>query len=320
MLRRVLSKSRDYQKRPQIVLLSGGSGTGKTALISKAFHNSNKCLHGVGEFEQETQSHTKTPYTALMHCLSHVCREMIHHDYNTIINDPDSNQINVTYKYASRIRDQIKKEEIAKLSTFIPELAQLLALDGENDHCNGDGGDSDTTTNVHTATVSPIRTPQHIDLFVAANSNPLKYAIKCFLRAISIPERPLVLCMDNLQWIDHGSLEIIQSILADKRLYNMIFAGTYRDNEVAPGHRLIEFVGTFDVINVDAVGDSLLKKSPSSKDMKTQNVSIMTVNVDDLGVDVVESMLSDILNVEGEDIKMLAEVSIQEPTEIYFMF
>ena len=304
MLRRVLSKSRDYQKRPQIVMLAGGSGTGKTALISKAFHNSNKCLYGVGEFEQETQSHTKTPYTALMHCLSHICREMIHHDYNTIINDPDSNQINVIY--ASRIRDQIKKEEIARLSTFIPELAQLLALDGDgdeggNDHCNGDGCDIDTATISQTGTISPKR-------IVAANSNPLKYAIKCFLQAISIPERPLVLCMDNLQWMDQGSLEIIQSILADKRLYNMIFAGTYRDDEVTPGHRLIEFVKTFDVINVDAVEDSLLEKSPSSKDMNAQKVSIMTVNVDDLGVDVVESLLSDILNVEGEDIKMLAEV------------
>ena len=307
----MLSKSRDHQKRPQIVLLSGGSGTGKTALISEIYHNSNKCLYGVGEFEQETQSHSKTPYTALMHCLSHVCREMIHHDYNTIINDPN-NKMNATY--ASRIRDQIKEEEIARLATFVPELTQLLSLDGcggevgVSDAVNGDcdsGNGVSTTASIRNSTR---RTPQHIDVVVAANSNPLKYAIRCFLRAISDPARPLVLCMDNLQWIDQGTLDILQSIMSDKRLYNMILTGTYRDNEVDREHRLIGFIQSFDVINIDAVGDALSAKKSSSIDMKLQVVSILTVGVGDLGVDVVESLLSDMLYADGDDLKMLAEV------------
>lgn len=57
-----------------------------------------------------------------------------------------------------------------------------------------------------------------------------------FIRALSQPQHPLVIFLDDLQWIDNASLEIIKSLLMDPDLHYLLFIGAYRDNEVTPDH------------------------------------------------------------------------------------
>jgi predicted ATPase/GAF domain-containing protein len=64
----------------------------------------------------------------------------------------------------------------------------------------------------------------------------------CFSKVVSVfakSSHPLALFLDDLQWIDSASLELLRTILADEALEAFFFCGAYRDNEVSPGHPLL---------------------------------------------------------------------------------
>ena len=57
--------------------------------------------------------------------------------------------------------------------------------------------------------------------------------------ALSAPDRPLVLFLDDLQWADTASLNLLQRLLTEPNIRNLLLIGAYRDNEVFPGHPLL---------------------------------------------------------------------------------
>jgi predicted ATPase/class 3 adenylate cyclase len=59
-----------------------------------------------------------------------------------------------------------------------------------------------------------------------------------FVAAISREEHPLVLFLDDLQWADSASLNLIKALLTDEENRHLLLVGAYRDNEVEPGHPL----------------------------------------------------------------------------------
>ncbi|WP_437894746.1 AAA family ATPase [Sorangium sp. So ce124] len=68
---------------------------------------------------------------------------------------------------------------------------------------------------------------------------------RCFLLFVSVFARgahPLVLFLDDLQWIDPASLGLLRTLLADDSLEALFFCGAYRDNEVSPGHPFVRAI------------------------------------------------------------------------------
>ncbi|WP_437711811.1 AAA family ATPase [Sorangium sp. So ce448] len=68
---------------------------------------------------------------------------------------------------------------------------------------------------------------------------------RCFLQFVSVFARgahPLVLFLDDLQWIDPASLGLLRSLLADDSLEALFFCGAYRDNEVSPAHPFVRAI------------------------------------------------------------------------------
>lgn len=59
-----------------------------------------------------------------------------------------------------------------------------------------------------------------------------------FVAAIAAPDRPLALFLDDLQWADLASLDLIASLATNPESHNVLLIGTYRDNEVDEGHPL----------------------------------------------------------------------------------
>lgn len=59
-----------------------------------------------------------------------------------------------------------------------------------------------------------------------------------FLRAAASPNHPLVLFIDDLQWADASTPELLVQLLADDGLRHALIIGSYRDNEVHSGHVL----------------------------------------------------------------------------------
>lgn len=59
-----------------------------------------------------------------------------------------------------------------------------------------------------------------------------------FMHAVTSADHPLVLFIDDLQWADPSTLNMIRLIIGDRKSCYFLFIGAYRDNEVGPGHPL----------------------------------------------------------------------------------
>ncbi|MEH2297033.1 AAA family ATPase [Nostoc sp.] len=60
-----------------------------------------------------------------------------------------------------------------------------------------------------------------------------------FLRVFCSESHPLTIFLDDLQWIDSGTLKLIELMLLDEQTQFLFLIGAYRDNEVNPTHPLI---------------------------------------------------------------------------------
>ena len=54
----------------------------------------------------------------------------------------------------------------------------------------------------------------------------------CFIRTFATPERPLVLFLDDLQWLDSGTFAIIERIVSRSQARHMLLISTLRDDEI----------------------------------------------------------------------------------------
>ncbi|MGL4622421.1 MAG: AAA family ATPase [Chroococcidiopsis sp.] len=59
-----------------------------------------------------------------------------------------------------------------------------------------------------------------------------------FVRVFCAKEHPLVIFLDDLQWIDSATLKLIELILLDEQTQYLFLIGAYRDNEVTLTHPL----------------------------------------------------------------------------------
>ncbi len=60
------------------------------------------------------------------------------------------------------------------------------------------------------------------------------YAFRKFVQALASKEHPLVLFIDDLQWADTSSLQLIHSLLCDPESQYLMFVGAYRDTDPEP--------------------------------------------------------------------------------------
>ncbi len=60
-----------------------------------------------------------------------------------------------------------------------------------------------------------------------------------FIAVFTTKEHPLVMFLDDLQWVDSASLKLIQLLVGESQSSYLLMIGAYRDNEVSPGHPLM---------------------------------------------------------------------------------
>ena len=69
--------------------------------------------------------------------------------------------------------------------------------------------------------------------------NRFNYVFQCFFGAIANSVGPICLFLDDLQWIDPGSLDLLKALLANHDLEHLLVIGAYRNNEVHEDHPLM---------------------------------------------------------------------------------
>ena len=60
-----------------------------------------------------------------------------------------------------------------------------------------------------------------------------------FLGVFARKEHPLGLFLDDLQWLDTATLELLEHLVTHPEVQHVLLVGAYRDNEAGPSHPLL---------------------------------------------------------------------------------
>src|SRR6202040_3600426 len=69
--------------------------------------------------------------------------------------------------------------------------------------------------------------------------NRFQMTFRRFLGVFARPEHPLVLFLDDLQWLDAATLDLLEDLLTQPDVQHLMLIGAYRDNEVSSAHPLM---------------------------------------------------------------------------------
>ena len=70
------------------------------------------------------------------------------------------------------------------------------------------------------------------------SQNRFNLVFQRFIRVFHQPEHPLVVFLDDLQWADGATLELLRLATSDEENHHLLLIGAYRDNEIGEAHPL----------------------------------------------------------------------------------
>ena len=121
--------------------------------------------------------------------------------------------------------------------------------------------------------------------------NRFQMVFRRFLSVFARKEHPLALFLDDLQWLDAATLDLIEHLVTHSEVQHLLLVGAYRDNEVGPTHPLLRTLA--------AIRDA---------DVRVCEIMLAPLEIDD-----VSRLIADALHYEPGRARPLAEL-VQEKT------
>jgi predicted ATPase/signal transduction histidine kinase/GAF domain-containing protein/tRNA A-37 threonylcarbamoyl transferase component Bud32 len=81
------------------------------------------------------------------------------------------------------------------------------------------------------------------------SKNRFNYIFIKFIKSLAKKEHPIVVFLDDLQWIDMASLNLLEAIMTSNEVANMLIIGAYRNNEVDLSHPLTRSIESLRRVN-----------------------------------------------------------------------
>ncbi|MFK8184537.1 MAG: AAA family ATPase [Phormidesmis sp.] len=227
----------------EFALISGYSGIGKSALVSKAY---TAVIKGQGQFIRGKfdQLNRGTPYSAITQAF----QELIYR----ILGEPEG----VLQTWRVRILQALKNDGQV-LVDIIPDLEKIIG-----------------------------KQPKVRQLSRIENQNRFNSLLKDFLEIFCQPEHSLVIFLDDLQWADLPSLNLIQQIVTDVNSKYLLIVGAYRNNAVSASHPLTHTI----------------------EEIKLAQVSVHQISLHPLTSSQSKQLIADTLSCLSTDIAPLAEL------------
>jgi histidine kinase len=116
------------------------------------------------------------------------------------------------------------------------------------------------------------------DVGGAEMQNRFNYVFRKFVNALCTAQHPLVLFIDDLQWADSASLNLLHVLMTDARRGYLLCIGAYRDNEVSVSHPAI--------ITIDQIHDD--------------GADVQTISIGNLSEENVHDLISDTVSAPKE--------------------
>eukprot|EP00804_Cyclotella_cryptica_P024225 CCRYP_013267-RA/>CCRYP_013267-RA protein AED:0.05 eAED:0.05 QI:0/0.62/0.55/1/0.12/0/9/1062/749 len=188
--------------RPLITTISGYPGTGKSTLASQI---KKPLLDRDGFFIEGKFHQTACPDTVLSTALNNFFGSLI--ENGSILSERLTS-------LRWRIHDAIGSGN-SLLMDAMPNLRKLMAEETSTTQTSSDRSHA-----------------------MPCTSHRLKFMFCNLIGAIPCKVNPLVLFLDDLQWADEITLDVMQMIFNDPEVNHFLLLGAYRDDEVSPSHPL----------------------------------------------------------------------------------
>ncbi|NER79620.1 MAG: serine/threonine-protein kinase PknK, partial [Leptolyngbya sp. SIO1D8] len=92
--------------------------------------------------------------------------------------------------------------------------------------------------------------PPAAELSPKEAQNRFNLVFQKFIQVFTQKEHPLAIFLDDLQWADSASLQLMQILMAEVNSHHLLFIGAYRDNEVDKTHPLQVTLGELQTLGV----------------------------------------------------------------------
>src|SRR5579863_3903121 len=182
--------------RPELVLVSGYSGIGKSAVVNE-LHKPlvpPRGLFASGKFDQYKRD---IPYATLAQAFQSLVRPLL-----------------------SKGEDELRQWRDALREALEPNGLLIVDLVPELKHVIGEQ-------------------PPVPELPPSEAQRRFQMVFRRFIGVFARPEHPLALFLDDLQWLDAATLDLLEDLLTQTDLQHLLLIGAYRDNEVHATHPLV---------------------------------------------------------------------------------
>eukprot|EP00984_Skeletonema_dohrnii_P034809 scaffold33706_cov227-Skeletonema_dohrnii-CCMP3373.AAC.1 len=281
---RELAKKKDGEEEDaaknhvgEMILVSGTSGTGKSALIREGLgdHEANHRYGGhtfvSGKFEVKLLK-PLSAFSDAMTCLAK-CIKVAHNK---------TGGLSIATLIRDEIQNEFDKEDVEQLQRVLPGWEELL---GTTRGSAGGASDSKLGT-----------AKRRVALAFAGKESisQMHYAIRRLLKVVCSHLKGVVLFIDDLQWSDTATLELLKIIVLDGEIPRLLIVGAYREDEVPDHHPLAFHI----------------------RELKQMNVSTTEIKVGNLSVDYAIPLVAEALGMDDDDsqVKSLAK-TIHRKTE-----
>jgi predicted ATPase/signal transduction histidine kinase len=129
------------------------------------------------------------------------------------------------------------------------------------------------------------------DLPPQDTKNRFHMVFRRFLGVFTRKEHPLALFLDDLQWLDSATLDLLEHLVTHAEVRHLLLVGAYRNNEVSPSHPLTR--------TLEAIRET---------DAKVHEIVLAPLGLGDVG-----RLIAHALHCEPERARPLAEL-VQEKT------
>jgi predicted ATPase/two-component sensor histidine kinase/GAF domain-containing protein len=229
--------------RPELVLVSGYSGIGKSSVVNE-LHKPlvpSRGLFASGKFDQYKRD---IPYATLAQAFQSLVRSLL-----------GKSQAELQY-WRDALQEALGPNGLL-IVDLVPELKLII---GEQPPI-------------------PVLPPQDAQ-------RRFQLVFRRFIAVFARPEHPLALFLDDLQWLDAATLDLLEDLLRQPDVRHLMLIGAYRDNEVDSAHPLMR--------KLEAI--------------RLAGATVQEIVLASLARDDLERLIADSLHCEPARVKPLAEL------------
>src|SRR5215471_3022182 len=229
--------------RPELVLVSGYAGIGKSAVVNE-LHKAlvpSRGLFASGKFDQHKRD---IPYATLVQAFQRLLHPLLSKSEAELV------------RWRKALLEALGPNGRI-ITDLVPELERII---GEQP-------------------AVPVLPPKDAQRRV-------QLLLRRFLGVFARPDHPLALFLDDLQWLDPATLDLLEDLLTQGDVQHLLLIGAYRDNEVDAAHPLMRTLGA----------------------IKTAGAVVQEIPLEPLVSEHVSQLIADALRCQADRVRELAQL------------